>query len=187
MSRLFPCLVLLVSASTSFAQVVYEPVKYQFDSHGTTYYYGGTDLRIHAIANEPHSAGATWGRVNGYDFVSADLHVHREVSNQPARVFTDAVRNRDAAPFGFTADDARNEAYANVPRYFVKRDVPGMAVVKKDGSWSVPAAAVPVRVFKSNGQEIQIRSTPQPKPLLIIPKDMLQKPLPSDKQMVRAD
>ena len=186
MSRYLPCLILFALVSTASAQVVYEPVTYQYDAGGTTYYYGGNDPRVHAIAAEPSSSAGTWGRVNGFTFVSADINIHREVSNQPARVFTDAVRNRDAAPFGYTPNDARNEAYAGVPRYFAKRDVPAMAV-QKNGAWVVPAAALPIRVFKSSGVEITPRPSTEPKPLLIIPREMLDRPLPSDKQLVRAD
>jgi len=185
MSRLAACVCLLVFASSASAQIFYEPVEYQYDAGGTTYYYGGSDPAVHEHARRPYSAGGTWGRMNGYAFASGDVRGYREVVSEPARVYTDSVGLVNARLLGFTADDARNEAYANASRYFVKRDVPGM-IVQKDGRWSVPPTSTLVRVFKSSGEEITPRPTSMPRPLLIIPKDALQAPRTTYK-VARAD
>lgn len=186
MSRVPLLLVLFGLASSASAQVFYEPVQYQYDAGGTTYYYGGSNPRVHAFARLPYNAAGTWGRINGFSFVSADMRSHREVDDQPARVFTDATGLTNARQLGYTADDARNDAYAAVPRYWAKRDVPAMAV-RVDNHWSVPAAAAaPIRVYKGSGEEITPRATTLPKPLMIIPKDILQ-PKASDNKMVSAE
>lgn len=186
MSRFALCAVLMVFASSASAQIFYEPVEYQYEAGGTKYYYGGSNPAVHQYAKEPVNAAGTWGRINGFAFVSGDLRVHREVSNEPVRIFTDATRLRNARLLGYTIDDARNEAYANASRYFVKRDVPAMAV-QKDGRWVVPPTSTVVRVFKSNGTEITPPPSTMPRPLLIIPRDALQRPQPSNNKMVRAD
>lgn len=186
MSRLAICAVLLVFASSASSQVFYEPVEYQYDAGGTKYYYGGSNPAIHQHARQPYAPGANWGRTEGFAFVSADTRVHREVVTEPERIFTDATRWTNARILGYTIDDARNEAYANASRHFVKRDVPGMAV-HKDGRWQVPPTSTLVRVFKSSGEEITPKASTMPKPLLIIPKDALQRPRTTDNKMVRAD
>lgn len=185
MSRVAIALALLVCvASSASAQIIYEPVQYQYEAGGTTYYYGGSDPRIHALAQRPFSSSGTWGRVNGFAFASST----RSVSNEPVRVFTDTTGSINAHQLGATPNDARNEAYANQPRYFVKRDLLRAAVPQADGSFVVPAQALPVRIYKSSGVEVTPAPATMPRPLMIIPKDQLIKPIPtpSDKQMVSA-
>ena len=188
MSRVAIALALLACfVSSASAQIIYEPVQYQYEAGGTTYYYGGSDPRVHAYAQLPYSTSGTWGRTSGFAFVSGDVRSSRSVSNEPVRVFTDAVGLVNAHLLGFTPDDARNEAYANQPRYFVKRDLLRAAVPQKDGSFVVPAQAQPVRIYKSNGMDVTPPAT-MPKPLMIIPKDQFIRPIPkpSDKQMAAA-
>jgi len=186
MSRLAICLALLVFVSSASAQIIYTPVQYQYTAGGTMYYYGGSDPRVHQVAQELHSTSGTWGRTHGFAFVSGDVRVHREVDFEPARIFTDALPLRNAADFGFTINDARNEAYANMPRYFVKRDILN-AAVRIDGAWVVSAQAEPIRIYKSNGTLIERAPASMPRPLMIIPKDMLQKSQSSDKQIAAAN
>lgn len=186
MSRVVPCVVLLILASSASAQVFYEPVKYQHEAGGRTYYYGGSDPRVHQYARQPVNSAGTWGRVNGFAFVSGDANVSREVANEPERVFTDSYPMINVHQMGMTPDNARDEAYANVPRYFAKRDVPAM-VVRQDNMWVVPAQAVPIRVFKSTGEEITPRPSTMPQPLLIIPKDSIRLPQRSNKQLASND
>lgn len=186
MSRVLICALLLVFVSSASAQIFYEPVEYQYDAGGTKYYYGGSDPAVHQYARLPYNSAGTWGRVNGYAFISGDLRVHREVVNEPQRIYTDATRLSNARLLGYTIDDARNEAYANASRYFVKRDVPALAQ-RKDGRWIVPASSGSVRIFKSNGQEITPPPSTMPRPLLIIPREALERRPPSNNKMVRAD
>jgi hypothetical protein len=186
MSRVVICLALLAIVSSASAQVIYTPVQYQYSAGGTTYYYGGSDPRVHELAAEIHSDSPSYGRTAGFAFVSGDAWVHREVDNEPTRVYTDALPMRNAGDFGFTPNDARNEAYNNLPRYFVKRDLLHAAVAV-DGAWVVPAQAAPIRVYKSNGMSIDRHRETMPQPLMIIPKEMLTPPASSDKQLTLAN
>ena len=108
--RLVGGLVVVLCAASSFAQVIYEPVQYQYKSGGRSYYYGGADARVHMSAAWPMVYGADWGRSNGLAFHSANVHTHREVATERPRVYTDALPLRNAYIYGFTANDARNEA-----------------------------------------------------------------------------
>jgi hypothetical protein len=163
--------VLLVSSS-SFAQVFYEPVKYQ---HGgqNKFYYGGTDPRLLEYADGPRSG--SWGRVHGFHFISGNVQTHRAVDDEPARIYSDAVPFENARIYGFTEDDARNEAYANVPTYFRKSDLLAYAVATP-GGWVVPAhAGSGARVYYPEGIEMRFtppgtRPSTSPRPLMIIPK-----------------
>ena len=170
MSRVLLCIALLVCVSSASAQIIYEPVQSQYRGcDGVTYYYGGSNPVIH-------------------QFAGIRLDGHRVVESQPLQVFTDRTGLINAALLGYTADDARNDAYAAVPRYFAKRDLLN-AAVRQDGVWVVPAQAQPVRISKSNGTQVVPAPAAMPRPLMIIPKDMLLKPQlnKSDKQVVIAD
>src|SRR3954463_4720319 len=112
---------LLFVSSPSFAQVLYQPVQYQYRASGQLYYYGGNDPQMHRHAEGPVSAGGTWGRINGWDFAAGDLDRHREVAfERPVRVYSDAAGYQNAAFYRFTPTDAMNDAYANADRYFRK-------------------------------------------------------------------
>jgi hypothetical protein len=177
MTRMFTRLCLLatitMSVASASAQVIYEPVQYQYGDQNK-FYYGGTDPRVFARAAAPSDPGAAWGRMNGYEFASGDTWVHREVSDQPIRVYSDALPTQIASVYGFTATDAANVANASVPRFFRKADV--LAVARQTpGILIVPARAV------------FIPATAKPKattqPLIILPSAILPAPAPpaSDK------
>jgi hypothetical protein len=179
----------LLGAAASFvqAQIIFEPVQYEYDCNGQKYYYGGSDPRVHEYACSPVGGGGRWGRVNGYAFASGNIHTHREVVNEPTRVFTDALPFREAQFFGFTVNDARNEAYANVPRYFRKGDLLNAAIPVGDGSWVVPANAEPVRLVRTErGVRIESNRGAMPRPLMVIPKKPQKKAPPSDKVFANA-
>lgn len=114
--------VVTLVASVTSAQIIYLPVQYQYGQQDT-YYYGGSDPSIFRQA-ERDSA----------------LRARNNVSNEPVRVYSDLLPFRNARVFGFTIDDARNEAYANAPRYFRKRDLLAGAV-NVDGTIYVPPTA----------------------------------------------
>src|SRR5262245_14520169 len=174
---LFACI------SSASAQIIYEPVQSQYDVEGTKYYYGGSNPMVHAYAAEVNNASRTWGRAHGLAFGSGDMLSHREVSNEPLRAFNDGFRSGliNAHIVGYNDNDARNDAYANQARYFVKRDLLASAVQQCDGTWHVPAYAPdPVCVYKSSGQRIgQVAPASMPRPLMIIPKDKLIRPNPT--------
>lgn len=108
--------------SIAEAQVIYEPVQYQFGGQNA-YYYGGSDLRVHATAGQL-SAQPGFGRSEGFAFASGNVTTHREVNNDRPRVFDDRLPGVNATIYGVTIDDARNAAYQNSPTYFRKRDLP---------------------------------------------------------------
>jgi hypothetical protein len=167
------CALLLMSASTASAQVFYQPVQYQYFSGGRMYYYGGSDPQVHYDANYlSHVSG--YGRTQGYAFHSGNIDTHREVTTEQTRVYTDMIPTWNARIFGFTADDARNEAYNNAATYFRKADVARVARVQEDGTWVVPAQAtagpgtIEIRPYRP-----MVRPISEPKPILIIPKRLL--------------
>jgi hypothetical protein len=163
-------LLVLLCATPAFSQIVYEPVKYQ---HGTQrkFYYGGSDPRILAWGERP--ATPTWGRINGWAFASANISTCREVASERERVFTDAIPFQDASYYGFTANDARNEAYGRLPLVFRKADLLQSAYLRADGVAFVPAdAPMPVRpgyiVIKAwYGTAAPVS---HPRPLMILPR-----------------
>jgi hypothetical protein len=87
-------------ASTGMAQTIYEPIRFQYGTEDRKFYYAGEDPVV-------FRRGAYYGP--------------RTVDDEPLRVYSDRFRDVNAACQGFTIDDARNEAYARVPRYYVKR------------------------------------------------------------------
>ena len=95
-------LLLLGLSSTAFSQTIYEPPRFQYHSRGQSFYYGG---------NDP------------WTFERGSFFGLRPLENEPLRVFTDRLPNVNAARWGFTIDDARNDAYNAVPRYFRKGDL----------------------------------------------------------------
>src|SRR5688572_32382248 len=165
-----------VTSSDVSAQVIYEPVQYQHDAGGQPYYYGGSDPNIHRWAHSPVGGAGRWGRTNGFAFVSGDIDRHREVRDEnTVRAFTDAMPYINAHVYGFTATDARNEAYCNVPLHFRKGDLLN-AAVRVNGYHVVPAHAQPIRIERD--RDARARGATEPRPVMIIPKDKLFKPQP---------
>src|SRR5262249_42069572 len=133
--------------SAAAAQVVYEPVRYQFGRYNEVYY-GGGNPAICAGASvylPPSFEGA--GTARGQKepaylmactasgrcvrlfspFVSAFASAGNPTgAGVPPYVFTDLLPFEEAGQFGFTPDDARNEAYANVPRLQVGPEWQGL-------------------------------------------------------------
>jgi hypothetical protein len=184
LSVAFAAAVLASGASLVSAQIVYEPVQYQYSSGGTTYYYAGCDPRVHEVASWPTAGDrVSWGRGNGFSFRSGDVHTHREVADEPVRVYTDALPLRNATVFGFTPTDARNEAYGRQPTFFRKRDLVRSALPDPAGrGWIVPQCwheyVPPGEVMIRTRDGDVRRSTPatrQARPILIIPKDLLDR------------
>lgn len=172
---------LFAAGSSAFAQIIYQPVTYQYSSGGSLYYYGGSNPRVHEEA-QSLSQEATFGRSNGYAFHSGNIETHREVVHEPTRIYTDMMPFQNARFFGYTANDARNAAYANSATYFRKADALRVAQPQSDGTWVVPVQAdatghgtIEIRPWKPATPAV----TPviEPKPLLIIPKHLLDKPL----------
>lgn len=187
MSRVVILAALLCVGFPATAQVLYEPVQYQYRAGGTFYYYGGANPRVHQNA-QSQSWEAGWGRTAGWAFHSGDVTVHREVATEPTRIYSDQVAGQNARVFGYTIDDARNAAYNSAPRYFRKADLRALAKVQLDGTWVVSAQATPgqIDIKPWRGWE-QAKKVSEPKPILIIPRHMLDKPLwPKDDLRVDA-
>ena len=90
-------------------------------------------------------------------------------------VFSDCLKYRNAAVYGYTIDDARNEAMANLPLYFTKRDLLEAAVHAGDGTLVVPASGKAHRMTThshegTTGGATTRPSEPKPRAIIIIPK-----------------
>lgn len=117
-------LALAVLAADADGQVVYAPVRFQYDRQNP-FYYAGADPAVFRAAAAPVGGAGRFGRVNGYQFAAARAgrtDVHREVSRYRPQLYTDAIPGRNAFAFGLTVADVRNEANARAARHFVKRD-----------------------------------------------------------------
>mgnify|MGYP000496771275 CR=1 FL=1 len=128
-------LVVFVTCLPASAAIVYEPVQYQYSHHNSSsgdhsqrgrYYYGGSDVLVHRHAQRP-----------------VDRRTYRDaegmISNVPARVYSDSIPRLNAALYGWTANDAKNQAYASVPRYFRKADLMYSSHRDHAGNLIVPA------------------------------------------------
>jgi hypothetical protein len=180
------CALLLGAASSASAQVIYEPVQYQYFSGGRAYYYGGADPQVHIEAHHlSHEQG--YGRTQEYAFHSGNIDTHREVVTEPVRVYTDMIPNWNGHVYGYTVDDARNAAYMNSATYFRKADLLRTARVQEDGTWVVPSQPTPRGTIEIRPYRPVVRPAVEPKPILIIPKRLLDKPLwPSHNQTASA-
>ncbi|MGH7179908.1 MAG: hypothetical protein ACREJC_21205 [Tepidisphaeraceae bacterium] len=184
MSRLFALLACLVCAASARAQIVYEPVQYQYGPQ-QSYYYGGSNPEVFRYAEATQDGAGRWGRVHGWAFASGDYQTHREVATEPIRVYADALGFQNGTLFGYTANDARNEAYANVPTYFRKRDLVAAAVPSRSGGWVVPAQAQPVsRAYAP--RDANPSGALRGKPVMIIPKRLLDQKLMPPRQVAEA-
>lgn len=146
---------LMVVASSSDAQVIYEPVQSQYGTENQKLYYGGSSAQV-------LRAGRYFGL--------------RPLANEPLRVYTDRLPGHNAALYGHTPDDARNDAYNSLPRYFRKRDLLESAVVEGN------AAVVPARAPQRGVIEIRPYVRPLRRsidPVIVIPKSILDMPLPN--------
>lgn len=171
MFRVAICVILFAWVSSVSAQIIYEPIQYQYRSGDTTYYYGGSNRLVHFYAQEP-------------------VNPHRQVSTKPYRIYMDQWNRglRDVRILGFTPADVQNQANANAPQYFVKSELL-RAAAKIDGVWVVPAQAGAGCGCKNPRLEVMRPPAPLrfPRPLMIIPKDALEKPpRSSDKLLVCA-
>ena len=183
MLRIAAVTLLLVVASSASAQVIYEPVKYQY-GNGMTFYYGGSDpSMLHYIEHVKCRNGYPSDITGNYY-----SHLYKTLGQigEPRYVFTDCMPYRNAAVYGYTSVDARNEANANVPRYFTKRDLMLAAVPAADGGLVVPAHGKPhTALHLHTGKMGPAGATTRPaeaKPraIIIIPKGAPKPAAPSD-------
>ena len=171
----------LVLGSSAMAQVIYEPIRYQYETpRGEMYYYGGVDPRVHQVAGYDQCRGYSYG-ANLHNFDGGNSFNQPSPMYDRAPVFTDCVPFSDASRFGYTPADARNEAYANSPTYFRKADLLASAIPTHTGGWVVPAnAPVYVPVLRHKGHRyttIRTTTSPVTRPgqVIIIPKRLMDK------------
>lgn len=173
----------LVLGSGAFAQVIYEPVRYQYETpRGERYFYGGADPRVHAVAGSERCRGYSYA-TNTHNFDGGNSFNQPSPMSDRPLIFTDCVPFRDASRFGYTAADAQNEAYANAPTYFRKADLLESAIPTSTGGWVVPSTAPRYAPVVGGGygkhRHPAARSTTSPasRPgqVIIIPKRLLDK------------
>jgi len=165
---------ILFCSSFSSAQIIYQPLQYQYGS-GTKFYYGGSDP--HVIANGLADVNGRCG-AEGYH------------ADAPTLVYCDCMPGLNARVYGMNAADAANEAAMNMPRYFRMRDVLVSAIREPDGSLLVPPQMHPEpahhgtivikpvhHTHPTTTQPTQPASTPAAGPVYIFPKELLDRPL----------
>jgi hypothetical protein len=183
-----------ILGSVASAAIVYEPVQYQYRDpvYGRpVFYYGGSNPAVFAAAANQQQRWHLGSSIRNIGFgeqfvgrIGDDLLHHGLPGNIPM-TFSDLFPPyMNAWPMGFTADDARNEAYANVPLYFRKADLMESAVMLPDGNIHVPAQApLPgtIQIMPYHPPTTQpATTTPASGPILIIPKGLLNKKLNSN-------
>ena len=155
-----------VLASSASAQVIYEPVRYQYGAE-MKYYYGGNDAHAH------HYADRVLCR-NGFPSMGnrhyTSLYNTVGQIGEHRLVLSDCMPYRNAAVFGYTDNDARNEANASVPLYFRKRDILAAAVPAADGTLVVSAQARPMPHAAMRDMRSATAAEPKPRAILILPK-----------------
>ena len=212
---------LFALSSAASAQVIYEPVQYQYraraaDGHELTFYYGGNNPRVFDYADRLACLGQGRTGVREGQYGVGYLH-HGLIGSPPYRVFSDCAPYVNAAVYGFSPADARNEAYARVPRYFTKAQLLASAApaaepqyfekatpdgIPANGSrvliapaqgWPAPhaAAGIEVRPYRAApgtrpSTAPAAQPAAEPRPLLIIPKRLLEQPKPADQSVVAA-
>lgn len=176
MLRSAAALLVLVVASSASAQVIYQPVQHQY-SNGMTYYYGGNDpSMLHYIEHVKCRNGYP-SEITGHHYNHL-RHTLGQIGEQKY-VFSDCLMYRNAAVYGYTAEDAQNEANANLPRYFTKRELLEAAVPSADGALVVPASGKAHHVGAHHAAPTTRPTTqpsePKPRAIIIIPKSAPKK------------
>jgi len=182
MYRAAAVLLLLVVAKCATAQVVYEPVQYQY-RNGITYYYGGNNPMIHHRAELAKCRDGWPVDIRGEHAMS-----HRSLLGQatePQYVYSDCFRG-NAAVYGLTPTDAHNEAMSNVPLYYTKRDLLVEAMPSADGlGLTVPAMGLHKSMMKHMNDAAAATTQPseiKPRAIIIIPQGA-PRPQADDKEV----
>ena len=107
-------------APAAFGQIIYENVRYQHvTGAGHTYYYGGQEPRTHYWAELQSDLDAAGFNRYRYGAFSGGDRLGDGLLNRYVPVYNDSIAvYRDARRWGFTADDARNQAVRSEPLYF---------------------------------------------------------------------
>ena len=172
--------VMVVSSSIANAQIIYEPVRYQYGEGNHRYYYGGNDPLVLEMAERQRCLDEMTDYPYGSDR-HTDAYLHYRLIGRLERVYSDCVPYVNARVYGYRPVDAANDAYRNVPTYFRKADLMRAAVVMPDGTSVVAAQARPVVVYDDDDHRAVTRPAIRPRAIIkIIPRS---KPKTSDKQL----
>jgi hypothetical protein len=177
----------LVSCAVGSAQVIYEPVTSQYRIGDETFYYGGSNPRVFAYAEQ--RLGCFQDGHYTREGRAGVGYLHRNLIGRPDQTtFSDCRPYENAIVYGYTSVDARNDANANVPRYFRMADLLAAAVPAADGvGYVVPAMApgtITIRTVRHAAPPATNPATnpaTQPRPVLIFPKKLLDQPAATDK------
>jgi len=190
--RIAAALCAVFISAPAFAQVIYEPVQYQYrtgfgDQH---YYYGGSNPRVHENATvAPQCQPLHFGyATNLHRFDGGNSFNQPQPMYYRPAVYTDCIGGglSDASNYGWVPVDARNEAYANAPTYFRKIDLLASAVPGTDGVYHVGPTAPQVYVSPGRGWSLYPTTNPattgpatMPRrgEVIVIPKRLLDRPL----------
>jgi hypothetical protein len=128
---------ILTSAQFATAQTIYPGVQYQYGAYGEIFYGGqNPDILTHPYLNipphliktvDPRYTGPsayygvdTAGNYPAYLGAFPATRFNQQSYTQPQHfIFSDQFPYVEVGQYGYTEDDAHNEAYANVPRYQV--------------------------------------------------------------------
>jgi hypothetical protein len=178
MLRLFAALfVACAIMSSASAQIIYEPVRYQYGGQ-TPFYYGGSDPEMFRFAHSDYSQAH-----NGFIEAHGNVMTHREVSYRRPHVYVDRLPRADASVWGYTADDARNDAYQNAARYFRMKDIVAQATVDESGAWHVAPQACSDHVGTIEIKPY-VKPVATPQKVFIFPKGLLDKKLGDEPKTV---
>jgi hypothetical protein len=172
--------------SAASAQIIYAPVQSQYQAGRETFYYGGSNPRVFDYAQRQLGCldnGSSW-----HEGRSGSGYLHRGLTTAPRQyTYSDCAPYQNAIVYGYTSVDARNDAYANVPRFFRMADLQASAVPAADGVGHVVPAQAPGTIDIRPARRTGPSTAPatQPKPVLIIPKDLFE-PVRAPAQVVKA-
>ena len=179
MYRAFAFVVCAVLSVPAFGHIFYDPVRSQYRVGDQTFYYGGSNPYVLDFAKR--------------QAVLEDLRYYRSDFGRRYQdhspVYSDLLPYRDMTDFNFTAADAQNEANAGASRYFNKRHALMHASRDVDGTVVVPAHPPMMMMHYGGGRYMDgLRymgptTRPMVRPrkgeVIIIPKDLLDRPLKS--------
>jgi hypothetical protein len=126
--------------------IIYQGVRYQYGTHGEIFY-GGVNPQFLPTGFPVPNTPATQALANHFGFPNPNYRTNifnGPTGQFPPLIYTDLVPFDEAGHLGFTIDDARNEAYFNMPRYY--RATPTAAT-------AAPAAAAPAAVVVTAAQQ----------------------------------
>lgn len=110
---IFAAMILAAGATGLSAQVIYQPVQYQFSDGHACFYYGGQNPSVIVRGYNNLRLGQDQSHIGG----GGNFYP------LPSAVYSDQMPMWNAALYGYTPEDAHNDANAAVPTYFRKIDI----------------------------------------------------------------